>query len=285
MLVKSRIRVTTIQRLCIHDGPGVRTVVFLKGCYLQCPWCCNPETICYDKDYLFDKGICKKDRNSIICKNCRIIGGNRPEIECPIGAFEKTFTEYEIDELYTLLMRDKNLYSNGGGITFSGGDPLYQAGNLLPLLEKLKKEKIHIAIETSLYAPASNLKLIIPYINYWIVDLKFQYGYIINPNSNTININPHNNLELLQSTITANNICYRMVVMREILGSFNKVIEKLKSSYIEQIELLNYHRLGENKYNELRKLFRKFHSLSSTELNNCVKRLTDCRIKASFLTI
>lgn len=56
MLAENKIRVTAIQRLCVHDGPGVRTTVFLKGCYLQCPWCCNPETINYEGDALYNKG-------------------------------------------------------------------------------------------------------------------------------------------------------------------------------------------------------------------------------------
>ena len=62
MLAENKIRVTAIQRLCVHDGPGVRTTVFLKGCYLQCPWCCNPETINYEGDALYNKGVCKKEK-------------------------------------------------------------------------------------------------------------------------------------------------------------------------------------------------------------------------------
>ena len=68
MLAENKIRVTAIQRLCVHDGPGVRTTVFLKGCYLQCPWCCNPETINYEGDALYNKGVCKKEKLQLFAK-------------------------------------------------------------------------------------------------------------------------------------------------------------------------------------------------------------------------
>lgn len=91
MLAENKIRVTAIQRLCVHDGPGVRTTVFLKGCYLQCPWCCNPETINYEGDALYNKGVCKKEKASIVCQDCTICGGTRSKEECPINAYEKTY--------------------------------------------------------------------------------------------------------------------------------------------------------------------------------------------------
>lgn len=285
MLVENKIRVTAIQRLCVHDGPGVRTTVFLKGCYLQCPWCCNPETIRYREDALYNKGVCKKDRDSIICRNCVLIGGIRSKEECPINAYEKTYTDYGIDELFTLLMRDKSLYEKGGGITFSGGEPLYQDAPLLPLLQRLKAEGIHIAMETSLYVPYQNICLVQPYTDYWLIDLKFQYGYIANEDAYSMDIDIEKNLAYIQSMVDADSICHRMVVMGEIINKFENIILKLKNHHIDKIELLGYHSLGKNKYKELGKCFHPFTILSKTEIEKLASVLSENNITATYLSI
>lgn len=285
MLVENKIRVTAIQRLCVHDGPGVRTTVFLKGCYLQCPWCCNPETIRYREDALYNKGVCKKDRDSIICRNCVLIGGIRSKEECPINAYEKTYTDYGIDELFTLLMRDKSLYEKGGGITFSGGEPLYQDVPLLPLLQRLKAEGIHIAMETSLYVPYQNICLVQPYTDYWLIDLKFQYGYIANEDAASVDIDIEKNLEYIQSLVDADSICYRMVVMGEIINKFEDIVLQLKDHYIDKIELLGYHALGKNKYEELGKRFHPFTVLSKTNMEKLESEMIENNITATYLSI
>lgn len=279
------IRVTALQRLCVHDGPGVRTTVFLKGCFLQCPWCCNPETIRYDHDLIFDKGLCKHESVSALCENCVIIGGEHPKGACPFRAFESTYTDYDVDELLTLLMRDKKLYEADGGVTFSGGEPLLQATALLPLLQKLKKRGIHITLETSLYSPLQNIQSLLPYIDYWIVDLKFQYGYVPNPDAERKKIDIEKNLFLLQTAVASEFIHYRMVVMREIMNRMKSIIHKLKLCRVDSIELLGYHFLGENKYYELGRSFRKFTCLGKEELKNMCMQFETEGVKATFLTI
>lgn len=285
MFAEDKIRVTAIQRLCVHDGPGVRTTVFLKGCYLQCPWCCNPETINYEGDTLYNKGICKKEKASIVCRDCTLCGGTRSKEECPVNAYEKTYVDYGIEELFVLLMRDKNIYENGGGITFSGGESLYQAVPLVSLLRKLKENRIHIAFETSLYAPYLNLEQIMPYVDYWLIDLKFQYGYIRNPNFISTNIDIEHNLTELSCCGNPNAIHYRMVVMGEIISKFDIIIEKLKKHHISQIELLGYHSLGKSKYQELGKPFHEFTSLEKEQVEEFVSLLNKRDIDASFLSI
>ncbi len=252
----AKIRVTAIQRLCVNDGPGVRTVVFLKGCYLQCPWCCNPEAIHYDGDEHFDKGRCKYPENNPICKNCELHGGLATKDRCPLGAFEKTYKDYEVEELFDLLMRDATLYRDGGGITFSGGEPLLQAFAMKPLLQKLKDENIHIAFETTLYAPSVRYDVVKEYVDYWLVDLKFQFGYMINRNY-TVGINDFEaNLQDLQ--ISKKDVIYRMVVMEEMMERKKIVVSELKRHQINNIELLSCHGLAEHKYRELHKPFIKF---------------------------
>lgn len=286
MPAENKIRVTAIQRLCVHDGPGVRTTVFLKGCYLQCPWCCNPETISYEEDALYDKGVCKKNPSSIICRNCILAGGRRPKEECPLNAYEKTYTDYGADELFALLMRDRHLYENGGGITFSGGEPLYQAVALFSLLQRLKDENVHIAMETSLYVPYSDICLLEPYVDYWLVDLKFQYGHIAGrQDADSRSIDMEKSLEHIQSLAAPDSICYRMVVMGEMADKLGHIIRRLKSHHIGRIELLGYHSLGKNKYEELGKRFHPFTPLSKAELERIVSVLTENNIAATYLSV
>jgi len=258
----AKIRVTAIQRLCVNDGPGVRTVVFLKGCCLQCPWCCNPEAIHYDGDEYFDKGRCKYPENNPICRNCELHGGRVFKTDCPLGAFEKTYKDYEAEELFGLLMRDAALYRDGGGITFSGGEPLLQAIAIKSLLQRLKDEDIHIAFETTLYAPSAQYDAVKAYIDYWLVDLKFQFGYMINRNY-TVGINDFEaNLRDLQSS--QKDVIYRMVVMEEMMGKASQIVLGLKDHGIDGIELLNCHGLAESKYKELGRVFKNFQPLSNS---------------------
>ena len=137
------IRITNIQRMCLQDGPGIRTTVFLKGCFLSCPWCANPENIHFEKEK-FD------------------LDGKK-------GEYGK---DYTADELYPLIIKDKLFWGSEGGLTFSGGEPLVQAKNILPLLEKAKRDDINVAFETSLFAPSNNLRKVIELIDYIIVDIK-----------------------------------------------------------------------------------------------------------------
>jgi pyruvate formate lyase activating enzyme len=154
-----KILLTNIQRFSLHDGPGIRTTVFLKGCSLHCPWCSNPENISKQTQYYIKNGI--KDI---------------------YGHF------YTPDELYQEVIKDsmfyrcnRNEYSKNvtdkennlpGGVTFSGGECLLQIGALLPLCEKLMERNIHIAVETSLFVPQKNVEIAIQKIDFFYVDVK-----------------------------------------------------------------------------------------------------------------
>lgn len=261
----NKIKVTNIQRLCVHDGPGVRTTVFLKGCTLQCPWCCNPEAIHPDTDLWYEKGSCMFPHNSNICRNCEKHNGSQKIMQCPIHAFEPTYKEYTIDEISQILLKDKDLYGIDGGVTFSGGEPLIHVEALQPLLEILKANNVNIAFETTLYVPTENVELALQYANYWLIDLKFQYGYIHNQDYSV----PHNaiyaNLKKMQDKAAVENIVYRMVMMREALKNSERLIEMLRECKIPKIELLEYHSLAESKYHQLGWHFHRFTVPSKEE--------------------
>lgn len=254
----NKITTTNIQRLCVNDGPGVRTVVFLKGCTLQCPWCCNPETIHVNNLLVFDKGLCSYPEKKSYCSNCERFGGEQTLTDCPIHAYEATETQYTSDELLQILLKDEVTYQNGGGVTFSGGEPLLQIHVLLPVLQELKSRGVHIAFETTLYVPTEYFEQALPLVAYWLVDLKFQYGYVVNKEITIPKEAFEQNLQNLQKNVASEHIRYRLVLMHEAIRNAETIAQKLSEHNIEEVELLECHSLAENKYKQLGLSFKKF---------------------------
>jgi pyruvate formate lyase activating enzyme len=187
-----------------------------------------------------------------------------PKDGCPFGGYEKTYKDYTADELYGLLMRDEPLYRDGGGVTFSGGEPLLQAFAIKPLLQRLKKENVHIAFETTLYAPREQYQAVKEYVDYWLVDLKFQFGYIANRDYD-IGIH-HFEENLLDLQSLGRDILYRMVGMEEMMSLKNKIVNDLLMHEITKLEILDYHGLAENKYKQLDKSFKPFKKLTDADI-------------------
>ena len=229
-----------------------------QGCTLQCPWCCNPETIHVNKHQVFDKGLCSYPEKRHYCNNCERFGGGRRITDCPIHAFEAIGTQYTSDELLQILLKDEVTYQNGGGVTFSGGEPLLQIHALLPVLQKLRSRDVHIAIETSLYVPTENFEQALPLVDYWLLDLKFQFGYAVNNEFIVPNDAFDQNLQNLQKKVTSDHVCYRLVLMHEALKNAETIAKKLSEHNVEGVELLECHSLAENKYKQLGLPFKKF---------------------------
>lgn len=276
-----KIRVSAIQRLCLHDGPGVRTTLFLKGCYLACPWCCNPETIHYNKDLYFikDSSLCG---DSEICKLCELKGGTADKGNCPFGVFERTYIDYSDKELYEKLITDKSLFDRDGGITLSGGEPLMQANQLLPLLRKLKESKINITMESSLYAPSENFDLVKQYVDFWIVDVKFQFGFISYLDENLYLNDFESNLLWLQNNVSSR-LKIRMVISHQGLKQKDDIVQRFKRYQINEVELLPCHQLAENKYIKLGKNSSIYSAPQQVELKAFANLLNKNSISANVL--
>ena len=160
-----------IKECSVHDGPGMRTTVFLKGCPLRCIWCHNPEGLEKQpcrmvKHTLCQRcGLCKKG-----CEHAECRGFDRCIHACPNGALSLAGKEYEAKELAGILMQNKVFFdASGGGITFSGGEPLMQHEFLLEISQYLDT---HIAIETSGYADSDVFTKVLEKVDYVIMDIK-----------------------------------------------------------------------------------------------------------------
>jgi pyruvate formate lyase activating enzyme len=156
-------RIFDIQRFCLHDGPGIRTTLFLKGCPLRCLWCHNPEGISGERHLSFDEGKCigcgacallcpsvhRISGKHLLCRDACSLKGACVEA-CPSRALEIVGRDITVEEAAAELLKDKPYYEeSGGGVTISGGEPVMQGEFLCALALRLKGEGIRVALETS----------------------------------------------------------------------------------------------------------------------------------------
>ena len=177
-----------IKRNALDDGPGIRTLIFFKGCPLSCVWCQNPEAKSPFLELLFDKQMCSQCGSCIeSCNQDAIDFGYKFRIDrskctlcgncvkvCPNTALRLIGKEYTIFDLMEMILKDKVFYDNsGGGVTLSGGEPLSHINYTNQLVKELKKEDIHVCIETSGYYNREKFyEFILPYIDLIYFDLK-----------------------------------------------------------------------------------------------------------------
>jgi len=260
-----------IQHYSIHDGPGIRTDVFLKGCFLQCVWCQNPEShtlspelyyfqekctgcgqcvaICPEKAIQIIKGKSTTDRKK--CQGC----GQCVQI-CPNDARSLIGTEMTVEEVFKKVIGDELFYKRSkGGMTLTGGEPLFQPDFSKQLLSLCCQAGIHTALETCGYANWETLKDILQYVDLVLFDLKHMDSkkhqeYTGVPNEmileNARNI--HHTLKI------------PMWVRIPVIPGYNDSVENIRAtaqfvatelSRSIPVHLLAYHRLGETKYERL----------------------------------
>ena len=159
--------ISGIKRMEIHDGDGLRTTVFFKGCPLRCIWCHNPESLSFEKQAAFFKSKC------ISCGICKNERNEKTAGECPMGAIEVYGREYEVEELFEVLLSDELFFKNsGGGITLSGGECLAQPDFCIALAKLLHERGISVYIDTCGFVKRETFKKIIPYTDKFLYDIK-----------------------------------------------------------------------------------------------------------------
>jgi pyruvate formate lyase activating enzyme len=265
--------VTNLQGYSIHDGPGIRTVIFFKGCGLECRWCSNPECISPQPEVGFIQNLCTK------CGKCAgtcpagaltYEEGSYPRINhqqctgcgvCSSACSYKALALYgkpmNADEIFDTVSRDKMFYdASGGGVTVSGGEALLQPQLVQDVFEKCRRAGIHTCIETSGFAAESALRQVLPYTDYFLYDLKLMdtdkhRQYTGKPNSLILD-----NARVVAESGTKT--LFRMPLVpgvnddalniRETAGFLHSLGKKYS-----HIELMPYHRLGKGKYDSLDK--------------------------------
>ena len=166
----------SIQRLSLHDGGGIRTTVFLKGCPLRCPWCANPENLITSPYYYFDKDKCVKGSGKCILNpDCPGEGPVNDGVEascCPVGAIASFGSFCSEEELLSEIMKDQDYFKGDGGVTFSGGEPLLHVDFLRSICAVLKEKNIGIGFETSLFVREEAVGIVREYADFCFADVK-----------------------------------------------------------------------------------------------------------------
>lgn len=177
---------TAIQRFSLHDGPGIRSTVFFKGCNMRCAWCHNPETLRVEPEVLYYRSKCVGcGACAQVCPSHRVEGGKMVYDRaacadhgacaqvCFSGALEMCGKEYTVQDVLHEVMQDVDYYAqSGGGVTLSGGEVLLQPQFAAELLSALHKEGVHTAIESNLNVDFSTLEALLPDLDLVMCDLK-----------------------------------------------------------------------------------------------------------------
>jgi len=279
--------VFNIQRYSIHDGPGIRTVVFLKGCFLKCLWCSNPESQDIKKEIAIYPKKCTKCLNCI--KACPVnalkLKENSSEIEidrskcircgkctqvCSSTALRLIGRDMYVEEILDEVMKDEVFYRrSGGGVTFSGGEPLMQVDFLKNLLIASKKEGLHTAIETSGFSSWQKIKKVINYLDLILFDIKHMDSEKHKQMTGVKNKLILNNARRI-AKIDKSKLIIRIPFIPKYNNSENEIKEIFrfaKEIKVNNINILPYHNFGESKYINLGREY-KIKNISLLEKND-----------------
>ncbi len=218
-------RIFNIQRFSIHDGPGIRTIVFFKGCFMRCAWCCNPESQKYDIETLYENGVPKT-----------------------VGK------DVTVSELMPEILSDVQYYRrSGGGVTLSGGEVLAQPEFARDLLRACKNAGLHTAIETTANAPYEVIEKVLPYLDLCLMDVKHLNS------AKHKDYTTSGNERILENAKKIANSGVELIIRTPVIPTFNDTAEEIKAiskfastlPNVKEHHLLPYHRLGQDKYSGL----------------------------------
>lgn len=252
---------TNVQRFSIHDGGGIRTVVFLKGCPFRCPWCCNPENLSFEPE------VSWKGR---LCIHCSMAEGGdglvdcpRTPDACPTGAKELMGKPVDVDELFDLVMRDVTFYEeSGGGVTLSGGECLAgpNLGAALELLARVHEAGVGTAVESTLAVPLSTdaVARLAQVVDVFLVDFKVADR---EGSRRVVLLDPELRDRNLQALSAAGvDLGERVVARMPIVPGYTDGPANVRANArrarelgIRRADVLPFHQLGEGKYDSLNK--------------------------------
>jgi glycyl-radical enzyme activating protein len=254
-----------IQRASLHDGPGIRTTVFLKGCPLNCLWCHNPEANTFSRQLFFYYEKCARcgdcaavcpeavhhvspETHEIDFEKCNFCG--KCVEECPQNALKIVGAEMSVEDVLGEVRADQDFYAySGGGITLSGGEPLAQFPFSMELLKQCQELGIHTCLETSGYAPQKQLLKILAYVDLLLLDYKITGAEAHQKYTGVSNETILANLDAAYQAGTP------IILRCPIIPSINDTAEHFQAIYdlekkypgLQGIEILPYHDMGNNK--------------------------------------
>ena len=249
----------------IHDGDGIRTTVFFKGCPLKCKWCHNPESLSFEKQVSFTAALCtncqqcthicdanavKNGKHVFLRENC-ILCGKCVDV-CPNNAFEIIGTDNTIEEILEKVLEDKAfMMGSSGGVTLSGGECLCQPDFCAELLKRLKEEGINTAVDTCGFVPKESIDKVMPYTDTFLYDIKAIDEEV------HIRCTGQSNRQILDN-IRYIDACGKAIEVRiPYVPDYNddqidKIAEFLKSlKNVKAVKVLPYHNYAESKYRAL----------------------------------
>lgn len=215
-------RIFNIQRFSIHDGPGIRTIVFFKGCFMRCAWCCNPESQAYEIETLVENG--------------------KPKT---VGK------DVTVEEIMPELLADIHYYRrSGGGITLSGGEILGQPDFARDLLRACKENGLHTAVESTANAPFESIEKILPYLDLYLMDIK----HMDSAKHKEFTAAPNERILENAKRIASSGV--ELIIRTPVVPTFNDTAEEIRAISkfaatlpgVKEHHLLPYHRLGSDKY-------------------------------------
>ena len=265
--------ISYVQKFSIHDGPGIRTTVFLKGCPLECLWCGNPETMSSSPEIMFSENICMgcglcmeacqngvikivqgqpPMRNLDLCIGC----GDCAEV-CPKNALVLRGKWMSVEAVFTEIEKDLPFYRrSGGGVTLSGGEPFLQADFIKALLKMSAERGIHTAVDTSGYTKWSSIEQCMEYIDLFLYDIKH-----VDPVMHQKGTRVSNKL-ILENLKKLFNLGKDIVLRLPLIPDFNTSTQNLKQITVfareagaKEIRILPYHRYGSGKYKKIGKKY------------------------------
>lgn len=292
-----------IQRFSVHDGPGIRTVVFEKGCPLRCLWCANPESQKREPELAWTKNKCIGCGECVLHElNCNphfeedelywdsfdIEESEKVNQTCPSKAFHVIGYETTVDDVIAKIHRDEVFYGDEeGGLTISGGEPLMQPKFTYQLLREAKKHGINTAIETTGFGKACDFIKIAGKLDYLLMDIKTLDDELHKKVTGVSNELILNNFELIRKIYPDLPIQVRTPVIPGVNDNYDaikNISEFLNKRDNVRYELLKYHRLGESKYSSLHRSYpmgnvniseELFVELKQLEFNNISTQLWD----------